>query len=673
LERNLSIDHLLERWTSSGGPEGTTSLEELCSGHTDEIQNFKDRLNAIASMMSFLGLTPEALATSKEIGNNISVNCSVTPAPGTVSSSEVGNSRSSHRSGRYQILRPLASGGLGTVFVALDTELDREVALKEIQECFVNDPKSYSRFVREAEATGRLEHPGVVPVHSFGHHADGRPYYVMRLIRGETLEDAITRLHSPPADASAGSVAETPTLRQLLRRFIDVCNVIGYAHAESTLHRDIKPANIMLGPFGETLVVDWGLARPLNDQKNVRPQSLALTEAAESDEVYSSLTQEGTAVGTPSYMSPEQAAGELGQVGQTSDIYSLGSTLYMILTGRPAFVDREVRVVLEKLKGGDFPTPRSIRPDVPTALEAICMKAMATKPADRYSSAKMLVEDLERWLADEPVEAYREPLSVRVRRKLRRHRQAVAISVAAFFFTLIGVVIITLLLSSVNRALQQASANMLARRWDKADRFGHKRPIVSREKVLDSMQDLADTSPSDVLTRRNLSATLATLGMLYRKSGRVEASLRAYNDALALREQLVAENSEVELYKSDLADTLSNLGQILATDGRKQEALKSFRRAVAIRRTISSYGQIMFYAIACDLAMSVPLLEKPEAMATADEATRTLRSAIERGFRNLEQITVDRAQALASLSDRMDFQQLMTEVGLPERAGTPKP
>src|SRR5262249_33810575 len=133
--------------------------------------------------------------------------------------------------------------------------------LKEIQQRFADDPVSRSRFEREAEVTGRLEHPGVVPVHSFGHDSDGRPYYVMRLIRGETLGDEIARFHKSAHDAMTTPGERSLSLRQLLRRFIDVCNVIEYAHTNGIIHRDIKPANIMLGPYGETLVVDWGLAK----------------------------------------------------------------------------------------------------------------------------------------------------------------------------------------------------------------------------------------------------------------------------------------------------------------------------------------------------------------------------------------------------------------------------
>ncbi len=161
---------------------------------------------------------------------------------------------------RFRVLRPHARGGLGDVFVALDSELHREVALKQILDNHADDPASRQRFLLEAEVTGGLEHPGIVPVYGLGTYADGRPYYAMRFIRGDSLKEAIERFHADEALKNDPG-RQTLELRQLLRRFTDVCNAIDYAHSRGVLHRDIKPGNVIVGRHGETLVVDWGLAK----------------------------------------------------------------------------------------------------------------------------------------------------------------------------------------------------------------------------------------------------------------------------------------------------------------------------------------------------------------------------------------------------------------------------
>jgi serine/threonine-protein kinase len=335
---------------------------------------------------------------------------------------------------RYRILRPHARGGLGEVFVAEDAELGRQVALKEIQERHSRNPVSRSRFTVEAEITGQLEHPGIVPVYGLGQYADGRPYYAMRFIRGDNLHSAIRRFHRPGAAAAAAY--ESLEFRQLLRRFVDVCNAIGYAHSRGVLHRDLKPGNIMLGQYGETLVVDWGLAK-ITGKAAELPATAAGSVSAAGTEMEttvrprtggdSSATVAGQALGTPAYMSPEQAAGRLHDLGPATDIYSLGATLYELLTGKLPF-EGQLADVLGQIQRGEFPHPRSVNPAVPKPLEAICRKAMAVRPGERYTTAQDLGVDIEQWLADEPVTAWREPWTARARRWVRRHRTGVSVA-----------------------------------------------------------------------------------------------------------------------------------------------------------------------------------------------------------------------------------------------------
>ncbi len=329
---------------------------------------------------------------------------------------------------RYRPVRLHARGGLGEIYVALDGELNREVALKEIQERHGGQTESQFRFIFEAEVTGGLEHPGIVPVYGLGRHPDGRPYYAMKFIRGESLKAAIKRFHEPAERGKAPSSARSLEFRQLLGRFVDVCHALDYAHGRGVIHRDIKPENVMLGPHGETLVVDWGLAKALDrpdPDDDAAPRPLRPLSGGDG-----SMTMVGSVMGTPAFMSPEQAAGEIEGLGPASDIFSLGSTLFALLTGKPPFKADSFEDLIEHVRNADCPPPRAVNPAVPPALEAVCLKAMARSPGDRYRTAAELAGDIDRWLADEPVSAYAEPWTARLARWARRHRTAVAASFA---------------------------------------------------------------------------------------------------------------------------------------------------------------------------------------------------------------------------------------------------
>jgi serine/threonine protein kinase len=375
---------------------------------------------------------------------------------------------------RFRVIRPHAKGGLGEVFVAHDTELNREVALKEIQAQFASDDESRSRFLREAEVTGRLEHPGIVPVYGLGHHADGRPFYAMRFIQGDSLKEAMEQFHrrrNELPDAPAGEVEVE--FRKLLGRFVDVCEAMEYAHSRGVLHRDLKPGNIMLGKYGETLVVDWGLAKVVGGGADHRE----LGEVPRTAETGSGpfQTNPGSALGTPIYMSPEQAAGRVHELGPATDVYSLGATLYQLLTGQPPFVSDKTEELFRRVQSGDFVRPRdrvanqALSPSppgldegspcraIPPALEAICLKAMSLKAADRYPSAAALARDIERYLADEPVSAITEPRADRVRRWIRKHQTAVGSLGAGLLVATVFLGVVSAVVTRNNTALGQAN------------------------------------------------------------------------------------------------------------------------------------------------------------------------------------------------------------------------
>jgi serine/threonine-protein kinase len=385
------LDALVERHIALHGGDAAQSLRSLCSAPS--IPSPLHQLADADVQASLLKLTGPAERRA-DGGKATRVDASL-PAEETTTEHMVGISTSSGL--RFRLIRAHARGGLGEVSVALDEELRREVAVKELQEQHADDPESRARFLLEAEVTGRLEHPGIVPVYGLGRREDGRPFYAMRFIRGDTLKTAIEQFHHP--GGATGTGQHSLEFRRLLRRFLDACNAIAYAHSRGVLHRDIKPGNIMLGEYGQTLVVDWGLAklvgRPEANEGNDELTMPALAVSAE--------TAAGRAIGTPSYMSPEQAAGRLEQIAPTTDIYSLGATLYCLLTGVAPFGGEGIVPLLHKVRQGDFPKPSQVNPTISPALEAICLKAMALRPEERYQSVTELAEDIENWLADKPV------------------------------------------------------------------------------------------------------------------------------------------------------------------------------------------------------------------------------------------------------------------------------
>ncbi len=341
---------------------------------------------------------------------------------------------------RFEILRPHAGGGLGIVSVARDNEVPREVALKEIRPEAAHNPDARTRFLREAEITGGLEHPGIVPIYGLGTYGDGRPYYAMKFIKGDSLKTAIEKFHTRRKEGKVHY--EGAEFRQLLQRFIDVCNAMQYAHDRGVLHRDLKPGNIMLGEYGETLVVDWGLAKPLGEHDSTRlpspsgespmiPRTPQIGSAG-------SATQTGSAVGTPQYMSPEQAAGNLNELGPATDVYALGATLYAMLTNLPPVDGRDAAEAMDNVRAGRIKPPSQHEPQIPLPLQAICLKALLLQPAARYESPNLLAADVEHWLADEPVAAAADTRLQAAARVARKHRGVVATVLAASALIAVG-------------------------------------------------------------------------------------------------------------------------------------------------------------------------------------------------------------------------------------------
>ena len=314
---------------------------------------------------------------------------------------------------RYRPLNFHAQGGMGEVWLAHDERIGRRVAIKKLRP---EREAKHARFLVEAQVTGQLEHPSVVPMHDLGTDDTGQPFYIMKFIEGQILKEAIADFHT--RKTSTDWPRDVAFLR-LLQTYINVCYAIAYAHSKGVLHRDIKPDNVMIGPYGETLVLDWGLAKVVAgpDLPSDPPVRVSVDDLA--------TTQDGTIVGTPVYMSPEGAQGHGEAVDRASDVYLLGATLYEILTARPPRHGSSRWELIDLARTSRPVSPRKLDPRIPRALEAICSKAMAFHKSDRYPTAIALAEDVQQYLAGEPTAAYKEPLSARLGRWVRRHRRGI--------------------------------------------------------------------------------------------------------------------------------------------------------------------------------------------------------------------------------------------------------
>ncbi len=519
---------------------------------------------------------------------------------------------------RFRILRPHARGGLGQVSIAVDEELNREVALKEILPQHAAHIDSRTRFVLEAEITGRLEHPGIVPVYGFGQFADGRPFYAMRFIHGRSMTSAIEEFHAK-GSANVDPGQHLLRFRELLRHFNAVCRAIHYAHVRGVLHRDLKPANVMLGRHGETLVVDWGLAKPVGE--TLRYDETQASHLVPLSGSKSAPTAMGSTLGTPAYMSPEQAAGEWKEVGTRSDVYSLGATLYHLLVGKPAF-GGSISEILEKVQAGDFRRPRDINPGVPKPLEAICLKSMAMSPDDRYESTEALACDVEKWLADEPVSARKDSLVARGFRWLRHHRSWAT----AALLLLISVTLVSALAAILVNAEKRRA---IAARADAVTRFRQARNAV----------DTWLTGANEYL-------------LYYPNMGRVRTKL--LEQAVTDYEALAASGGEDVDIEIERGRTLLRLGDVRKELSQNQDALEAYRKAARVLKPIiSAYpDSLEGHLVYAKASTRLGVMEREsgahlEAGKTYESAVSTLNGAVS-SYPNDHRIAVALADALVN-------------------------
>ena len=547
---------------------------------------------------------------------------------------------------RLRLQRFHAQGGLGTVYAARDESLGRDVAIKFSRRSVPSDAEQ-SRLAREAAITGRLEHPGIVPVYAAGELENGVPCYVMQMIEGRTLQDAIAELHS---DENSGSNKfHSRAFRQLIQRVIAVCNTIAYAHEQHVIHRDIKPKNIMLGRFGETILLDWGLAKQLADvpidcDRVPEPTMTAMENGA---------TCPGQPIGTPAYASPEQILGKIDQQDLRTDIYSIGATLFCVVVGQqPSALATAFLANDQPITESNVPSPRELNHCVPRQLDAICRRAMAFDREDRYSTATELADDLESYLADEAVSVLNESMLMATRRWLRKHPRISAAIASSLLVTLLGLSAGSYLLSKKTVALaasndrlalaqqaqQTANEETLAALRSLTDRVIERslsqNPTLLQEdkefmrNVIDRYKSLADLQQDPERATDIKIEGLYRVGQLKKFLGQKQEALRMWHDALALCKRPVAEESPITC--DIIARIHSRIGLLLTDMGQSEEAIAHTESGVKIFQDLyQTYPGNADYAIGLarsysELGVSLHYAENIERAANAFERSLEL-------------------------------------------------
>jgi serine/threonine protein kinase len=528
------------------------------------------------------------------------------------------------RLGEFQLLERLGGGGMGVVFRAQQTTLGREVALKLIRPEQLYFPRAKERFRREVEAVARLAHSGIVPVYACGEER-GVPYYAMELVAGRSLGDVLRSLAAREprtltgkdlaADFAGevhGPIFERGWIEACLELTRDVAFALDHAHSRGVLHRDVKPSNVMLTPDGRARLLDFGLASQAGSAR---------------------LTGTGAQLGSTAYMSPELATGHAAEADARTDVYSLGATLYELLTLRLPYTGASTTEIVERIQDGRAVPPRRLNPALSADAETVCLTAMAPDPARRYASARAFADDLQRVLDGHPIAARRASGVQRVAHWARRH-PAQATSVALAALLVVGGPLVFGLqqaraaseerrlnadlrtaneevrkreegLAVANKALEERrvaaeqSAQRAQRNFERAQRSvdemlagvaGDELANVPQmesvrralfEKALVFYNELLEEAPDDPAVKREHARTLRSIGDLLDELGRFEGAREKYSDAIDLLRGLEREDPSL-LTKHALAQTLGQLGNHYSGRGDRESSEALWREAIAL-------------------------------------------------------------------------------------------
>ncbi|MBL7221236.1 MAG: protein kinase [Phycisphaerae bacterium] len=456
-------------------------------------------------------------------------------------------------SGRYDERETIGKGGMGEIVLCVEQNTRREVAMKRMLPTAAGHAKQRARFVEEAQVTAQLEHPNIVPVHELGRDEHGAIYFTMKLVKGRSLAEILT---------ASRDGAETHSLGEMLQMFLKVCDGVAFAHSRGVVHRDLKPANIMVGDFGEVLVMDWGIARIIGSDE-IADEEGVQTNRQDTDQP-ALHTMDGAIMGSPSYMPPEQAAGEIDKIDHRSDIYSLGAILYEILTLKRPFEGGDARAIVTRVIEGNIQTPERRAPgrDIPRELSAVAMKCLAKYRPKRYASVPDLQRDVSLYLEGRSVSAAPDTFA-RALVKLVKRNKPVSLAVAAAVVILIAVVSVAFIrvTGAMQRAITERQTARAAR--DK-----------QRATALAASQELSERAVRAADQERWIEADISVAAARKMLPDCPWGHYAAGMVALARKDRQAARMELKKALACDPGHTLSKaaLGRIAALEGRLVEA-----------------------------------------------------------------------------------------------------
>ncbi len=543
-----------------------------------------------------------------------------------------------NRSGsRYTLFNVHGEGGLGRIWRARDNDLNRDVALKEIQPKLADSEAKIRRFLLEAQVTGQLEHPNIVPVYELGYRPqDGQPFYTMRFVRGKTLSATIAEYHRGRKAKTIGRL----DLARMFSRFYGVCYAVAYAHSRGVIHRDLKPDNVVLGDFAEVNLLDWGLAKLVEVEEDSSESSIRLSPAAASCE-----EGKGGIEGTPAYMAPEQIDARFGPIGTHSDIYGLGSILFEVLTGYPPHRGTSTLQLLDQIVRDETPLARKVELSVHPALEAICAKAMAKDYNKRYQKASEIALDVQRFMNDEPVTAYREPPLERMGRWARRHRTWTQAAAVALVIVSIVSIFATVLITGARQA-EAVAMREAEGRYEQARGFadtllvgvsedlkdvpgaeGVQKKLL--EKAAGAYQGFAGERSTDPGLQLKSGQALLRLAEVKNLLHDLDGAVEACRKAEAFFEALAATQRDSQIPVRWLAESRAMWGRVLNNSGKNTEALVPYQKAMSDFDSIVKHAphnaEILDRRAFCALGKALVLQE----LDRLDESEKTYLAALD--------------------------------------------